>query len=453
MVKVTTAEVLQLPVPGQPLNANNEIAIEDFVISSKCTIPILQARLRAYGLPVSGTKPTLIETLRKFAHDRSEWSTMFESRKNGKRGAITGTRVKKASSQRILAQFGDQPAQSGYASVKSADRAPQMLEERRIADNDAWAKNVLARKQPETEVNPETSIAAGTSMLTSETDTSSLNLESNMMDVDELEHEGALARIQLRKLERRISSFTTDISTRFARLEGAVLQTVSSRDSGVMPQAQPLPATLTVRDQHKTIRSASVSVPTTPFNPPMPSMTLTHGRSIPASEIFPGHLVILKLGDEELAVDQTAVPDPPAITFSQDLSVLFTEWHCSDRLVVNGRVEERERYESDAAFWDIYSANGTRLDYTTILLRLADSRAKQAEQDVKDALQFFDNDLSCHNAGGAFTYKKKGGVTVLLSKPTDISKNWRAYLTNNPDAALAWRSMQDPAESTARTPI
>lgn len=63
---------------------------------------------------------------------------MFESRKSGKRGAITGTRLKKASSQRILAQFGDQPVQAGYASVKSADRAPQRLEERRIVDNDAW---------------------------------------------------------------------------------------------------------------------------------------------------------------------------------------------------------------------------------------------------------------------------------------------------------------------------
>ncbi|KAF7980680.1 hypothetical protein HWV62_37115 [Athelia sp. TMB] len=412
---------------------------------------------------------------------------MFESRKNGKRGDITGTRVKKASSQRILAQFGDQPAQSGYASVKSADREPQRLEERRIADNDAWAKNVLARKQPETEVNLKTSIVAGTSTLTSETVTSGLDLESNMMDVDELEHEGALARIQLRKLERRISYFTTDISTRFARLEGAVLQTVSSQ-GGTVPQTQPLLAPLVDRNQHKSITSASaISIPTTPSNLPMPSMTLTHGRSIPASEIFPGHLRILKLGDEELAVDQTAVPDPPAITFSQDLSALFTEWHCSDRLVVNGRgipikywplfyhskhgikcgawkalrtvwgnwkfvVEERERHESDTAFWDIYSNNGTRLDYTAILLRLADSRAKQAEQDVKDAMRFFDNDLSCHNAGGAFTYKKKGGVTVLVSKPADISKNWRTYLANNPDAALAWHSMQD-AQSTTGTPI
>lgn len=66
-------------------------------------------------------------------------------------------------------------------------------------------------------------------------------------------------------------------------------------------------------------------------------MTLTHGKSTPAAEIFPGHLAVLKLGDEELAVDQTTVPDPPAITFSQDLSALFTEWHCSDKLVVNGR--------------------------------------------------------------------------------------------------------------------
>lgn len=63
----------------------------------------------------------------------------------------------------------------------------------------------------------------------------------------------------------------------------------------------------------------------------------THSKSIPASEIAPQNLIILKLGDDELAVDQTAVPDPPAIVFSQDLSALFAQWHCSDALVVNGR--------------------------------------------------------------------------------------------------------------------
>lgn len=63
---------------------------------------------------------------------------MFQSHKNRKRGAITGTRLKKGSSQIILAQFGDQPIQTAYASSKSADRPPQKLEERKIAENDAW---------------------------------------------------------------------------------------------------------------------------------------------------------------------------------------------------------------------------------------------------------------------------------------------------------------------------
>lgn len=84
-------------------------------------------------------------------------------------------------------------------------------------------------------------------------------------------------------------------------------------------------------------------------------------------------------------------------------------------------------------------------------MRLADNRAKQADQDVKDAMQFFDNDLSCPDTGGAFTYKKKGGVTVLLSKPADISKNWRALLNNNPDIALAWHHIRE-AQSTVNAP-
>lgn len=66
---------------------------------------------------------------------------MFESHKSRRRGEISGARLKKGSSQRILAQFGDKPTQTGYTSNKSADRVPQKLEERQIVDNDTWVSS------------------------------------------------------------------------------------------------------------------------------------------------------------------------------------------------------------------------------------------------------------------------------------------------------------------------
>ncbi|KAF7981417.1 hypothetical protein HWV62_33401 [Athelia sp. TMB] len=462
MVKIPSGEVLQLPVPGQSLGANNMIATEEFAINSKCTVPVLQGRLRAYGLPVSGTKPMLIQSLKTFANDPSAWSQMFQSHKSKTRGAITGARLKKGSSRQIIAQFGDQPVQTEYPSNKSVDRKPQKLDEQRIVQNDSWAMDVLARSKPQ----HGESASAGSSAINNASSSSDLSLEpgNSQMDVDEREHEIALTGIRLRKIERHMSSFT-ELSTRFARLEDVLVKAANGAQTPFLqsePQFKHAPYT----------RSAtSISTPAASITP-VPPMSLTHGRSIPASEISPQNLVVLTLGDEELAVDRTMVPDPPSIVFSHDLSALFAAWHCSDALVVNGRgipikywplfyhakngikggawkalrtiwgnwkfvVEERERFESDNAFWDAYSANDSHLDYTTILKRLADNRASQAQQDVHDVMLFFNGDLSHPNANGAFTYTS-GKTTKVLTKAGDISKKWRALLGSNTLIAHAW---------------
>ncbi|KAJ2987813.1 hypothetical protein NUW54_g9313 [Trametes sanguinea] len=49
------------------------------------------------------------------------------------------------------------------------------------------------------------------------------------------------------------------------------------------------------------------------------------------------NLMIFELDGEEIAFDKTAVPNPPPVSFADDLSQLFREWHSSNLLVVNGR--------------------------------------------------------------------------------------------------------------------
>lgn len=87
---------------------------------------------------------------------------------------------------------------------------------------------------------------------------------------------------------------------------------------------------------------------------------------------------------------------------------------------------------------------------TQILARMAKARSSQAAQDVQDAMHFFNNDLAHPDADSYFTYKKLGHI-VLLTKPADISKRWRALLTNNPVIALRWALIRDAecAQNTA----
>lgn len=85
-----------------------------------------------------------------------------------------------------------------------------------------------------------------------------------------------------------------------------------------------------------------------------------------------------------------------------------------------------------------------------ILKRLADSRANQALQDIKDAMFFFKNDLSHPNAKNTFTYNigsKANRTRKVLSKPGDISKNWWMLLSSNPLIAHEWRLRREAADS------
>jgi hypothetical protein len=45
----------------------------------------------------------------------------------------------------------------------------------------------------------------------------------------------------------------------------------------------------------------------------------------------------IKFDSVELTFDVAAVPDPPTITFADDVESLFTEWYCSRTLIVAGQ--------------------------------------------------------------------------------------------------------------------
>ncbi|KAJ8454346.1 hypothetical protein ONZ51_g13076 [Trametes cubensis] len=177
---------------------------------------------------------------------------------------------------------------------------------------------------------------------------------------------------------------------------------------------------------------------------------------------------------ERVTFDKTRVPNPPPVSFSDDISALFKEWHQSDLLKVSGRgipikywpwfyqkrahiknyawdvirskwnkwkyiVEERERFASDDAFWAQYSdESGKHLNQQTILARLQKAREEDNKRDAAAALKFFDNDLNHPLAHGYFGYKKRN-ISSLCSKPEAIARKWRELLKRRPDVADAWR--------------
>lgn len=47
--------------------------------------------------------------------------------------------------------------------------------------------------------------------------------------------------------------------------------------------------------------------------------------------------MFFELDGQRVAFDKTAVPNPPQVSFADDLSRLFREWHQSELLTVSGR--------------------------------------------------------------------------------------------------------------------
>ncbi len=68
-----------------------------------------------------------------------------------------------------------------------------------------------------------------------------------------------------------------------------------------------------------------------------PHIILPPRAAIPRAAIPPEYLLIFDLDGEELAFDKRQVPDPPKLTFADNIPGLFREWHESTILTVNGR--------------------------------------------------------------------------------------------------------------------
>ncbi|OSD07468.1 hypothetical protein PYCCODRAFT_1463720 [Trametes coccinea BRFM310] len=216
--------------------------------------------------------------------------------------------------------------------------------------------------------------------------------------------------------------------------------------------------------------------------PRSPSVSSTHPNAAdeplgPHTTIPSDNLMLFELDGERIPFDRTTVPNPPQVSFANDLSRLFREWHQSTLLVISGRgipikhwawfykkrthikpqvwdvmrakwnkwkslVEERDRFPSDEAFWATYSdASGKRLNQQSILALLQGNRDTENKRDAAAALKFFGNDLSRPEAHGYFMYKKDN-VRSVFQKPEAIARKWRELLVDHPEISAAFARTQ-----------
>src|SRR5882762_2720903 len=113
-------------------------------------------------------------------------------------------------------------------------------------------------------------------------------------------------------------------------------------------------------------------------------------------------------------------------------------------LVFQFIVEEREKHASNDLFWAKFSdaKSGVRFGFQQILTSLKHERTECDAQAAAKALQFFDGNLGCADANGAFSYTSRTGSTVVMSKTGDIARNWRNLLAQDPSISALWYARQ-----------
>ncbi|OJT09401.1 hypothetical protein TRAPUB_14125 [Trametes pubescens] len=224
-----------------------------------------------------------------------------------------------------------------------------------------------------------------------------------------------------------------------------------------------------------TPEGSSASIMPSPLSAATSALALPHG--IPTK-----NLMFFDLDGVRIAFDKTTVPNPPQVSFADDISRLFREWHQSEHLTIGGWgipikhwgwfykkrthikshawdvirakwnkwksiVEERERFASDTVLWEKYSdPSGAHLNQQAILVRLQNNREADNKWDAAAALKFFGNDLTRQETHQYFMYRKRNIVEVC-QKLEAIARKWRELLAEHPEIAQAWARMQ--AEETA----
>ncbi|KAF7983639.1 hypothetical protein HWV62_20582 [Athelia sp. TMB] len=489
MPKTIETVIVDLPVPGQLLGPDNVITVEKFTIICFKSAGVVKV---SYHLPNGAQSIQLIN------------GSMFTSHTKHKRGDMTGSRLKKSVSKRIVAQFGERQARTTYASNKTAEHLAQPLDDEQVAHNNAWVSlnshNLLVSACSSTNQADEVlnlgkhSSSRNGSQLKSSSSTSDhgnseflRSISSNDPQreqhdvVSQNKHEGnSTLSMRLRRLERSVSTLHQGISEWFDTVEEVLRKesepappTPSPWVAGHLPQSASrtpsLSLALTSKSQPAS-RTPSISVAIGGVSLAQPIINTDSFSAIPATEASLMNLTTIKLGDNDFTFDRSTVPDPPAVYFSDNLARLFEHWYSSDLLKINGLgipvkhwqviyrktgawatlrtawgnykllVDERERYPTEAHFWPVYSIEGEHMTQTQILARLATARSTQVAQDVQDAMRFFDNNLSHPDADNYFTYKKKGRQ-VPLSKNTEISRKWRSLLHDNEIISTRWDLM------------
>ncbi|PIL27067.1 hypothetical protein GSI_10206 [Ganoderma sinense ZZ0214-1] len=486
----------------------------DDISDSKLTVNVLKNYMAAYGLRKSGNRGVLIDRLREFSNSGQQgWETqLLQPSHTHERGDISEQAAKSnPTAQRILKLFGPKNESSVFLPKRNGHevRPISILSEQRKETNDEWAKLVLENNGRQHQC------------LSKPTSEAPLVQNNYLKGADEDGGSGPKIT-SMRRMERRIVSCQQEMVNQFEGVHSE-LSCLHSELAGFAATTKGRPTT---PDATGTQRRSVSSLPRKPKShlydgpqsvsqrfeigptvhtvPTLAAPAAVHVATtsmassdlsdavVPRDAIPPANLLTFDFDDSTmLHFDKTyQVSNPPKVTFSDNLSQLFKEWHVSNLLRVNGRgipvkdwdrfykkrtgikqhawdllrvqwgtwkfiVEERERFTSEELFWAQYSdKNGNHLNFKTICERLQTSRKESNEKDAAAVCWFFDNDLAQPATHGYFYYKKSG-KQHLVTEARTVAAKWRQLLQDKPKVALQWSIRAASFQETTRpsTPI
>ncbi|KAF7980504.1 hypothetical protein HWV62_38012 [Athelia sp. TMB] len=487
-------EVLILPVIGQTLREGEDITTERLELRKEVTKRVLQGYLEGYNLSTSGKRDVLIQRLREYAKDKDQWIGQFKPAQRRIRRSATGTRVDKRLAKRIRENFGDDSTEiAEYPSKRVAITntiTAGSQSGHRVAQFTDWAAAVLAPSHTAERLPIESD---GTDRL--------LDPDLTIGSVEGMEAVKSNTTVQImsRSLHR--------VEEKFDQLAD-VLQKMAETARTLQPsapvQTTAAPVTFSRPAEHIITAERSASSYPRPAehngNRPMashlwpvfPHSTTPNTYHFPTSEGTPGpghrlqdvssntNIVTIDLGEMQLTFDPATVPNPPTVTFADDIERLVEEWDHSTRLVVAGKgipirywdklytkragikehawsslrcswgnwkfvVEEYASFPSPTAFWDCYSdAAGVRMKYQGILDRLKSKRQVAEREsygaDAAAARQFFNGNLGQSDAHGKFTYRKNGR-SHIYQKDKEVATRWRQLLDSDESIRARWLAM------------
>ncbi|RDX57530.1 hypothetical protein OH76DRAFT_1395357 [Lentinus brumalis] len=538
-------DLLVLPVVNQCVDrANPEIQTYELRIS-KHTNKQLSALLASYNEYKSGNRATLTQRLRTFANNENKWRSLFQPARGHQRGDISELAAKKCpTARRIIETFGAKQRERTYKPKKSGSemRPVVPLTAQRIAANNIWAAGVLRRQEDRQKVKMKLT-QSGEDATMADADGDGPVGEELLTRLSLQDHGPANKLTTMRRVERQFLAFNHDVLGQFGDVKSqlsdlrtavalsllntthpatlavqsasmcgpphhqqqshaahpmlsarAAVSAFSAPTASHSVTAEQFPALVSTQDA--TFSFGEDPAPPTRLPAPfsttvdcniglngMPATAVAHDKDT----IAPENRLVFELDGKSLVFDKSTVPNPPKISFADDISRLFREWHASDLLVVNGQgipikhwerfykkrnrikehawdvvgglwghwkflVEERERYPSEEEFWAKYSdQDGKRLSFQRLLDILQDQRKVEQEREAAAALHFFHHDLSSAAARGYFRYKKSGKMRTHR-KAKQVAERWRKILREQPDIAQEWEVIRAEFEESQAYP-